>query len=159
MLRQVHHLYLGWKMMPSEFLADLYEQNQLLKKTWTDREESANWRPYDSNIIRDQKRVIVWDEIQLQADQIMRNELDNLIRALEKAGKKGKKGKKDKKKKGKKDKKKGKKDKKKGKKDKDLTANRTMESLWAELVNNQIIIKVSLHIHTYPYSTSFTKAR
>lgn len=92
----------GWKMMPSEFLADLYEQNQLLKKTWTDREESANWRPYDSNIIRDQKRVIVWDEIQLQADQIMRNELDNLIRALEKAGKKGKKGKKDKKKKGKK---------------------------------------------------------
>jgi len=134
----------GWKATQSEFTSELYDQNKHLKDTWAGRDEVANWRPYDSDIIRADKRIIVWDEVQVQADEIMRTELSNLIRALEKAsGKKGKKGKKDKKKgKGKKDKgKKGKKDKKKGKKDKDLTANRTMDSLWEELVNNKIIIK------------------
>jgi len=149
----------GWKAAPSSFTADMFEQNQELKKTWADRDEMVNWKPFDADIIKNDKRVVVWDEIQVQADEIMRKELESLIRALEKSGKKGKKGKKDKKKKGKKDKKKGKKDKKKGKKDKDLTANRTMESLWEELVNCKIIIKpddvkLSDYIGDYNYLTS-----
>ena len=68
----------------------------------SNEDASVNWKPYDGEIIKNDKRVIVWDEVQVQADEIM---IKNLIKKLEKAGRKGKKGKKDKKKKGKKDKK------------------------------------------------------
>jgi hypothetical protein len=72
-------------------------------------------------------------------DALMREELDNLKAAVEgekkKKGKGGKKGKKSKKAKGKKGKK--------GKKDKDLTADRTPESLYKELVQEGIVKRVS----------------
>jgi len=82
------------------------------------------------------KRLEVEDEIRLRVDQLMREELDLLKIAAERdKGKKGKLAKKRKKGK-KKASKKGKK-----KKDKDLTPDRTLESLFEELVLNGVIRK------------------
>jgi len=84
-------------------------------------------------MIRDEKKTEVEEEIRRQVDNLMREELDLLKAAVERD--KGKKGKISKKrKKGKKGSKKGKK-----KKDKDLTPDRTTESLFEELVMNNVI--------------------
>ena len=112
----------------------------------------------DELIIKDQKKIEVEAEVRRQVDNLMREELDLLkmvslggniyvlstiyinhvlcmgtFQAVERdKGKKGKISKK--KKKGKKGSKKGKK-----KKDKDLTPDRTTESLFEELVMNNVI--------------------
>jgi SpoVK/Ycf46/Vps4 family AAA+-type ATPase len=82
--------------------------------------------------------IEVEDIVRVQVDEIMREELENLKIALDKdKGKKGKKGKGGKKGKKGKGGKKGKK----GKKSKDLTADRTPESLYQELIKQGIIKK------------------
>ncbi len=88
---------------------------------------------YDIEIIKHEKIIEVWRIMHIQADELMRKELARMIRSLEGKNKK----KKDKKKKDKK----SKKDKKKNKKDKDPFSNRTIESLWEELVQQRIIIQ------------------
>ena len=94
---------------------------------------------HDSEMIKRDKRLEVEDELRLEVDVLMREELKNLKAAVEGASK-GKKGK-GKKGKGKKSKKGGKG--KKGKKGKDLTADRTPESLYKELVQEELVKRVS----------------
>lgn len=135
----------GWIPKESKFLGGLEEfggsrglkENvDTYENVWENKDENNNFdQIHDSGIIRNDKIREVELEIREGVDEIMRAELEQLIQALDKP-KKGKKGK------GKKGKGKGKKGKgKKGKKEKDYTPNRTIESLYEELVQNQIMIK------------------
>lgn len=107
----------------------------MLLETWKNKDESGNKeQKYDEEMIKEDKRTEVEQELRKQVDVIMREELDLLKIAVERdKGKKGKISKKRKRSK-KKQSKKGKK-----KKDKDLTPDRTTESLYEELVLNGII--------------------
>ncbi|KAG2497810.1 hypothetical protein HYH03_004081 [Edaphochlamys debaryana] len=127
---------------------------------WQDRDEQDNFhQKFDGELVKDELRPIVFEEIRLQVDVEMRVLLQNLkdLVEAERAAKLGKKGKK---KKGKKKKgKKGKKDKKKGKKKKDPTADRSIESLFAELVSNGILQQCPhVHVRDYLGSSSFMAA-
>ncbi|XP_030436027.1 dynein regulatory complex protein 11 isoform X2 [Gopherus evgoodei] len=127
----------GWKMAPSNFLPIMEEGNNQYKDIWQNRDERWNFlQEYDPELIKEEKRKEVEEEIRVQVDELMRQELKNLKLAVDrekdKKRKKGKKG-------GKKKKKKGKKKKK--KKEKDLTPNRTIDSLYKELVEEGLLIK------------------
>mmetsp|Transcript_33907 Transcript_33907/g.75181 ORF Transcript_33907/g.75181 Transcript_33907/m.75181 type:complete len:829 (-) Transcript_33907:621-3107(-) len=127
---------------------------------WQDRDETDNFfQKYDAELVKDELRPIVFEEIRLQVDEEMRVLLQNLKDMVdaERAAKLGKKGKK-KKKKGKKKGKKGKKDKK-GKKKKDPTSDRSIESLFAELVSNGILQPCPhVHVRDFLGSSSFMQA-
>ncbi|MBZ3886215.1 IQ and AAA domain-containing protein 1 [Sciurus carolinensis] len=128
-----------WKMSPSVFLPSMEEGNNLYKDMWMNKDESRNFpQDYDEELIKKEKRKEVEAEIRLQVDELMRQELKNLKLAVNKemelpikAVKKGKK-----KVKGRKGRRR-----KKGKKDKDLTADRTIESLFKELVEEGLLIQ------------------
>ncbi|XP_053139125.1 dynein regulatory complex protein 11 isoform X6 [Hemicordylus capensis] len=129
----------GWKMGPSNFLPVMEEGNNKYKDIWQNRDERWNFsQEYDPELIKEEKRKEVEGEIRVQVDELMRQELKNLKLAVdretERKVKKGKKGKK---------KKKGRKGgrKKKAKKEKDLTPDRTIDSLYKELVEEGILIK------------------
>ena len=124
-------------MNKSEFFDPISSEVTKHDSTWRGRNEQGNFRQrHDVEIIKEAKMIEVEAEIRVQVDVIMREELQNLKNALDKdKGKKAKKGKK-----GKKGKEGGKKGKK-GKKSKDLTADRTPESLYQELVTQGIIKK------------------
>lgn len=127
--------YEGWKMSPSQFVPVINDGSEKYKNVWSHRDESDNFmQKHDTELIKEEKRVEVETEIRVQVDELMREELKNLKMAVdrEKAKKKGKKsGKKKKKGSGKKGKK---------KKEKDLTPDRSIESLYEELVMQGIII-------------------
>jgi len=127
--------YEGWKPTPSNFTSTLSCDLNDLKTKWVDKVKDFDfmWQAYDIEIIKHEKIIEVWRIMHIQADELMRKELARMIRSLEGKNKK----KKDKKKKDKK----SKKDKKKNKKDKDPFSNRTIESLWEELVQQRIIIQ------------------
>ncbi|XP_048362194.1 dynein regulatory complex protein 11 [Sphaerodactylus townsendi] len=152
----------GWKMGPSNFLPIMEEGNNKYKGVWQNRDEEWNFsQEYDPELIKEEKRKEVEEEIRVQVDELMRQELKNLKLAVdreaEKKGKKGKKGKKKGKRKGKKDRRK-----KKSKKDKDLTPDRTIESLFKELVEEGILIrskKVQLNDYVGEYSYLATTLR
>ena len=132
----------GHVIEPSQHCTLMADGAGLYSTTWQSREEIENYaQKTDADLVKQLKRPEVETEVRMEVDEIMRVELENLKEAVERdaGGKKGKKGKKGGKKKGKK----GKKDKKgkKGKKEKDLTADRTMESIFAELVNENILQK------------------
>ncbi|XP_053218774.1 dynein regulatory complex protein 11 [Podarcis raffonei] len=143
----------GWKMSPSNFLPVMEAGNNKYKDVWQNRDEGWNFsQEYDPELIKEEKRKEVEEEIRVQVDELMRQELKNLKlavdREIERKGQKGKKGKK---------KKKGKKGgrKKKSKKEKDLTPDRTIDSLYQELVEAQILIrakKVKLGDYVGEYS-------
>ncbi|KAG1669632.1 hypothetical protein FOA52_010792 [Chlamydomonas sp. UWO 241] len=125
---------------------------------WQDRDETDNFfQKFDQELVKDELRPIVFEEIRLAVDEEMRVLLQNLkdMVEAEHAAKLGKKGKKKKSKK-----KKGKKDKKgKGKKKKDPTADRSIESLFAELVSNGILVPCPhMHVRDYLGSSSFMQA-
>ncbi|XP_050019070.1 dynein regulatory complex protein 11 isoform X1 [Alexandromys fortis] len=142
-----------WKMSPSLFLQLMEEGNSLYKDMWLNKDESWNFpQDYDPEMIKEEKRKELELEIRVQVEELMRQELKNLKLAVNREkelparGKKGKKGK------GKKGKKKGKR----GKKDKDLTADRTIDSLYKELVEEGLLIqslkvKLSDYIGEYSY--------
>jgi len=110
---------------------------------WQDVDESTNFfQKFDPELVKKALKPVVFEEIRLEVDEEMRQLLNNLkdMVEAEKMAKSGKKGKKKKGKKGKGKKGKGKKGKDKGKKKKkDPTADRSMESLYAELVSSKII--------------------
>uniref|UniRef100_A0A8C7AEV5 IQ motif containing with AAA domain 1 n=1 Tax=Neovison vison TaxID=452646 RepID=A0A8C7AEV5_NEOVI len=150
----------GWKMSPSVFLPTMEEGNNVYKDLWKNKDESWNFpQNYDPELIKQEKRKELESEIRVQVDELMRQELKNLKLAVDrekeypvKAGKK--KG-------GKKKGKKGKKGKR-GKKDKDLTADRTIESLYKELVEEGLLIqalKVNLSDYIGEYSYLGTTLR
>ncbi|XP_044890602.1 dynein regulatory complex protein 11 isoform X2 [Felis catus] len=142
----------GWKMSPSVFLPTMEEGNNVYKDMWRNRDESWNFpQDHDPELIKQEKRKELESEIRIQVDELMRQELKNLKLAVNrekeqpvKAGKK----------KGGKKKKKGKKGKK-GKKDKDLTADRTTESLYRELVEEGLLIR-ALNVNLSDYIGSTT---
>ncbi|KAJ1187789.1 hypothetical protein NDU88_004559 [Pleurodeles waltl] len=128
----------GWKMAPSRFLPDMTEGDQLYKGVWQRRDETWNFHQrHDEELIREEKRKEVEEEVRVQVDELMRQELKNLKLAVDREKGKKKKGKKG----GKKKKKKGKKGGKKKKKEKDLTADRTIDSLYKELVEEGLLIR------------------
>ncbi|KAA0713181.1 IQ and AAA domain-containing protein 1 [Triplophysa tibetana] len=123
-------------------------------EVWHNRDEKQNFlQRFDAQLVREEKRLEVEEELRIQVDELMRQELKNLKLVVDRdKGKKKKKGKKSSKKK----KKKGRKTGKKKKKEKDLTADRTIESLYEELVLEGIIIrpmnvKLSDYIGEYSY--------
>ncbi|KAK6325599.1 hypothetical protein J4Q44_G00049410 [Coregonus suidteri] len=149
----------GWKMPPSNFLPTVLEGNKMYKDVWQGRDETQNFlQRFDAQLVREEKRLEVEEEVRVQVDELMRQELKNLKLAVDREkGKKKKNTKKKGKKGGKKKKKKGKKgSKKKKKKEKDLTADRTLESLYEELVLEGILIrpmniKLSEYIGEFSY--------
>nr|XP_021532566.1 IQ and AAA domain-containing protein 1 isoform X2 [Aotus nancymaae] len=148
----------AWKMSPSVFLPAMKEGNNTYKDIWMNKDESWNFsQDYDPELIKEEKRKELESEIRVQVDELMRQELKNLKLAVdrerehpEKARKKKEKGKK------------GKKKEKKAKKDKDLTADRTIESLYKELVEEGLLIralKVNLSDYIGEYSYLGTTLR
>lgn len=130
----------GWKMAPSAFVPAVNDGTESYKGVWQTRNEADNFpQKHDVELIKEEKRKEVDEEVRIQVDELMRAELKNLKAAVDRDKGKGKKGKKSGKKK-KKKKKSGKKGKKK-KKEKDLTPDRTMESLYEELVMQGIIVR------------------
>ncbi|XP_048056438.1 dynein regulatory complex protein 11 isoform X2 [Megalobrama amblycephala] len=129
----------GWKMTPSNFLPTVVEGAKLYKEVWHNRDEKQNFlQSFDAQLVREEKRLEVEEELRVQVDELMRQELKNLKLVVDRdKGKKKKKVKKSSKKK----KKKGRKTGKKKKKEKDLTADRTIESLYEELVLEGFIIR------------------
>ncbi|CAJ0964502.1 unnamed protein product [Ranitomeya imitator] len=125
-------------MKPSQFLPDISSANDSYEGVWLNRKESWNlFQTHDSELIKEDKRKEVEEEIRIQVDELMRQELQNLKLAVDRDKNKKKKGKK-----GGKKKKKGKKSgKRKKKKEKDLTPDRTIDSLYEELVTEGLLIK------------------
>ncbi|XP_042581585.1 dynein regulatory complex protein 11-like isoform X3 [Cyprinus carpio] len=145
----------GWKMTPSNFLPTVVEGAKLYKEVWHNRDEKQNFlQHFDAQLVREEKRLEVEEELRVQVDELMRQELKNLKLVVDRdKGKKKKKVKKSSKKKKKKGRKTGKKKK---KKEKDLTADRTIESLYEELVMEGFIIrpkniKLTDYIGEYSY--------
>ncbi|KAJ8350527.1 hypothetical protein SKAU_G00256570 [Synaphobranchus kaupii] len=143
----------GWKMAPSSFLPAMVEGSKTYKEVWQLRDESQNFtQTFDAQLVREEKRVEVEEEVRVQVDELMRQELKNLKiavdRVKDKKKKKGKKSSKKKKKKGKSSKKK--------RREKDQTSDRTIESLYEELVLGGFLIKpmnvkLSEYIGEYSY--------
>ncbi|XP_038642218.1 dynein regulatory complex protein 11 isoform X1 [Scyliorhinus canicula] len=122
----------GWKMVPSNFLSTMAEGQSTYEVIWQNRNEELNFpQKHVAELIKEDKRKEVEEEIRVQVDELMRQELKNLKLAVDRD--KGTKKKGGKKKKGKKGKKK--------KKGKDLTVNRTIDSLYEELIREGILIR------------------
>ncbi|KAL2089973.1 hypothetical protein ACEWY4_014661 [Coilia grayii] len=138
----------GLKMLPSAFLENLEGGHKTFSDVWANREESKNFNQrHEVELIKEEKRKEVEAEIRLQVDELMRQELANWKLAIDKdkGGKAKPKAKKQKGSKG------GKK-----KKDKDLTADRTMESLFQELVKQGLLkraddVKLENYLGDYSY--------
>ncbi|KAM4548926.1 dynein regulatory complex protein 11 [Odontesthes bonariensis] len=122
----------GLKMLPSAFLSDLEEGNKIFIDFWKTRNESGNFsQKHEVELIKEEKRKVIEAEIRVQLDEQMRQELAELKLSVDKD--KGGKTKANAKKK------KGSKSGKKKKKEKDLTAERTLESLCQELVEQGLL--------------------
>lgn len=119
----------GWVLMASNIVESLKETSRFYDDFWRTRDETHNvFQIHDENIIREEKRAEVYEEVRIQVDELLREELKNLKlvvdgQASKKSKKKGKKRKKGKKKKG----------------EKDITADRSFESIYEELVMAGII--------------------
>ncbi|XP_077006046.1 IQ and AAA domain-containing protein 1-like isoform X1 [Tamandua tetradactyla] len=112
------------KMMPSKFIPVINAGHEEYIKVWRNRHESAHpSQTFDLETLREENRKQVEVEIRIQVDELMRQELKNLRLAVDRE--EGRPLKAPKKKSGKKM---GK------KKEKDLTPNRTLDSLFEELV-------------------------
>ncbi|KAK2917224.1 dynein regulatory complex protein 11-like [Channa argus] len=112
----------------SFFLPDVVEGHRLYTDVWHCRDNS---QLIDVQLLREEKRQEVEQEVRLQVDELMRAELRNLKLVVDKTKmNKTKTGNKKKKKKTKKK-----------MKIKDLTADRSIQSLCKELILNQFLIK------------------
>uniref|UniRef100_A0A4W4GSG1 AAA+ ATPase domain-containing protein n=1 Tax=Electrophorus electricus TaxID=8005 RepID=A0A4W4GSG1_ELEEL len=113
------------------------------------QDESKNFsQRHEAELIKEEKRKEIETEIRLQVDELMRQELANWKLAVDRD--KGRKAKPSGKKK------KGSKSEKKKKKEKDLTADRTIESLYQELVEQGLLkpaenVKLQDYIGDYNY--------
>nr|XP_020830579.1 IQ and AAA domain-containing protein 1 isoform X2 [Phascolarctos cinereus] len=124
-----------WKMAPSLFIPAIEEGNSKYKGLWRDIDESWNFlQDYDPEMIKEEKRKELELEIRVQVDELMRQELKNLKLAVDREKEVQRKTKK------KKEKKRGRKGKR-GKKEKDLTPDRTLDSLYKELVEEGLLIR------------------
>ncbi|XP_056108270.1 dynein regulatory complex protein 11 [Rhinichthys klamathensis goyatoka] len=139
----------GLKMLPSAYLADLERECKTFSEVWKNRNESKNFsQRHELELIKQEKRKEIEVEIRKQVDELMRQELANWKLAVDKE--KSGKGK------GAAKKKKASKGGKKKKKDKDLTADRTTESLFEELVEQELLkkaenVKLKDYLGDYSY--------
>ncbi|XP_051965419.1 dynein regulatory complex protein 11 isoform X2 [Xyrauchen texanus] len=139
----------GLKMLPSAYLKDLEAGHKTFSEVWQNRNESKNFsQRHEMELIKEEKRNEIEVEIRKQVDELMRQELANWKLAVdkEKSGKA----------KGAAKKKKASKSGKKKKKDKDLTADRTIESLFEELVEQELLkkadnVKLKDYLGDYSY--------
>nr|XP_015209578.1 PREDICTED: IQ and AAA domain-containing protein 1-like isoform X3 [Lepisosteus oculatus] len=145
----------GLKMFPSAFLSEIENGHTTYTTVWETRNEAKNFnQTHEAELIKEEKRREIEDEIRIQVDELMRQELTNLKLAVDKD--KGGKPK------GNAKKKKGGKSGKKKKKDKDLTADRSIESLYQELVEQGLLKqaqKVQLEDYLGDYSYLGTTLR
>uniref|UniRef100_A0A8C9ZZP8 IQ motif containing with AAA domain 1 like n=1 Tax=Sander lucioperca TaxID=283035 RepID=A0A8C9ZZP8_SANLU len=136
----------GLKMLPSAFLSDLEVGNKTFVDFWQTRSESRNFNQrHEVELIKEENRKVIEAEIRVQVDEQMRQELAEWKLAVDK----------DKGGKTKGNKKKGSKSGKKKKKDKDLTADRTLESLCQELVE-QGLLKQANNVRLQDYMGDYS---
>ncbi|XP_006873767.1 PREDICTED: putative IQ and AAA domain-containing protein 1-like [Chrysochloris asiatica] len=120
------------QVLPSKFIPMISAGHEEYIKLWKNRQESPHpSQSFDSHILRQEKRKEVEVEIRIQVDELMRQELKNLRLAVDREEERPLKA--PKKKPGKKT---GKK-----KKEKDLTINRSLDSLYEELVIHGLLKK------------------
>jgi len=156
----------GEGSIPSRFIGDIEAAVQQYVVKWQDRDERDNFfQKHDAQFVKEELRPVVFEEVRKEVDEEMRLLLENLKEMVEaeKAARSGKKGKTKGKGKGKGKKGKGKKDKKKGKGKKDPTADRSLEDLYADLVQNKIVqpcLKVGMHDYVggYHYISKYMEA-
>ncbi|XP_010080956.1 PREDICTED: IQ and AAA domain-containing protein 1 [Pterocles gutturalis] len=148
----------GWKMAPSNFLSIMEEGSSRYKAVWQNRDERWDFlQDHDPELIKEKKREEVEEEIRVQVDELMQRKLEDLRLAVdgEKSGK-PKKGRKS-------DKKKKTAAKKKiPEMEEDLTPDRTIDSLYRELVEEGLLIKaktVNLSDYVGEYSYLGTTLR
>ncbi|XP_075009883.1 dynein regulatory complex protein 11 [Calonectris borealis] len=148
----------GWKMAPSNFLSIMEEGNSQYKAVWQNRDEGWDFlQDHDPELIKEEKREEVEEEIRVQVDELMQQKLENLKLAVD--GEKS-----DKQKKGRKSEKKKKTPlrKKIPEMEEDLTPDRTIDSLYRELVEEGLLIKaktVNLSDYVGEYSYLGTTLR
>ncbi|XP_010142863.1 PREDICTED: IQ and AAA domain-containing protein 1, partial [Buceros rhinoceros silvestris] len=134
----------GWKMGPSNFLSIMEEGSSQYKAVWQNRDEGWDFlQDHDPELIKEEKREEVEEEIRVQVDALMQQKLENLKLAVdgETSGKQ-RKGRKKGTSKPKHVKKKGKTTRKKiPEMEEDLTPDRTIDSLYRELVEEGLLIK------------------
>ncbi|XP_076009463.1 dynein regulatory complex protein 11 [Genypterus blacodes] len=122
----------GLMMLQSAFLSDLEVGHKVFVDVWQNRSETTNLsQKHEVELIKEEKTKVIEAEIRLQVDEEMRQELTNLKQLVDKD--KGGKSK------GSVKKKKVSKSAKRKKKEKDLTADRTLESLCQELVEQGLM--------------------
>ncbi|XP_058038772.1 IQ and AAA domain-containing protein 1-like [Ahaetulla prasina] len=139
----------GLKLAPSKFLPTINQGFLRYTGCWGENDEAINFEQrYQPDLIRVQKRREMETEIRLQVDELMREELRHLRLAIDQEETRTQKGPK----KGPKVRSGG--QTKKGKKEKDLTPERTIDSLYEELVF-QGIIKKSSKVQLADYSGDF----
>ncbi|EDV25409.1 uncharacterized protein TRIADDRAFT_24164, partial [Trichoplax adhaerens] len=128
----------GFTLPTSKFKDTIVEVEKGYNDIWKNRDESNNFQQkHDVELVKEGLRGEVEEEVRKQVDELMREELKNLKMAVERdKGRKAKGTKKGKKKKAKKGKKRRKK-----KREKDLTQDRTIESLYEELVLEGIVVR------------------
>nr|XP_055024991.1 dynein regulatory complex protein 11 isoform X1 [Misgurnus anguillicaudatus] len=139
----------GLKMLPSAYLEDLERGHKTFAAVWQNRNETKNYgQRHETELIKEEKRKEIEVEIRKQVDELMRQELANWKLAVdkEKIGKS----------KGAAKKKKASKNGKRKKKDKDLTVDRTIESLFKELVEQELLkkpnsVKLQDYLGDYSY--------
>ncbi|XP_075367334.1 dynein regulatory complex protein 11 [Mycteria americana] len=148
----------GWKMAPSNFLSIMEEGNSQYKAVWQNRDERWDFlQDHDLELIKEEKREEVEEEIRVQVDELMQQKLENLKLAVD--GEKS-----DKQKKGRRSEKKKKMTmrKKIPEMEEDLTPDRTIDSLYRELVEEGLLIKaktVNLSDYVGEYSYLGTALR
>ncbi|XP_039377136.1 IQ and AAA domain-containing protein 1-like isoform X5 [Mauremys reevesii] len=137
----------GLKLALSKFLPVISEGFTQYQTIWGNQDESDNFEQrYEPELIKAQKRKEVEKELRLQVDELMREELQRLKLAVDREeGKPRKEKKSSKQQKGKKG----------GKKEKDLTPDRTLDSLYEELVL-QGILKQPQRVQLADYTGSPT---
>ncbi|NXC17415.1 DRC11 protein, partial [Corythaeola cristata] len=138
----------GWKMAPSNFLSIMEEGNSQYKAVWQNRDKRWDFlQDHDPELIKEEKREEVEEEIRVQVDQVMQQKLENLRLAVdgETSGKQ-----------------------KKGRKSEKVRAammslvRRTIDSLYKELVEEGLLIKaktVNLSDYVGKYSYLGTTLR
>ncbi|XP_010022543.1 PREDICTED: IQ and AAA domain-containing protein 1 [Nestor notabilis] len=125
----------GWKMAPSNFLSIMEEGNSQYKAVWQNRDEGWDFlQDHDPELMKEKKREEVEKEIRVQVDELMQQKLENLKLAVD--GEKSTKPKK-----GRKGDKKTTTRKKVSELEEDLTPDRTIDSLYKELVEEGLLIK------------------
>ncbi|NWH17210.1 DRC11 protein, partial [Grus americana] len=138
----------GWKMGPSNFLSIMEEGSSQYKAVWQNRDERWDFlQDHDPELIKEEKRGEVEEEIRVQVDELMQQKLQNLKLAVD--GEKSDKQKK-------------------GRKSEKVRAammslvHRTIDSLYQELAEEGLLIKaktVNLSDYVGKYSYLGTTLR